>query len=166
MSEAGQEKIHENFEGLKEKSAARVVLMDESGRVATIYVRKHGYYKIPGGGVETGENIEDAAKREVLEEAGADCEIVHDLGDAVTTVLPGWDLRDISYGFIAKMIGKQNDTEFEEWEKERGFELIWMDNLDVAIDTFEKNEVSDTDQKALQERDLGFLKTARKNNIA
>ena len=156
------ESTYEDFESFKEKSAARVVLLDELDRVAILHVSKHGYYKVPGGGVEAGENIQDAAKRETLEEAGANCKIIQDLGETVVTYLPDWKLKDVSHGFIARIVGKQNSPEFEEWEQERGFELIWVENLNAAIDLFEENEVSDADQKSLQERDLGFLKLAKK----
>ena len=42
---------------MQDRHAVRVVLLDDIGQVAVIYVNKHGYYKIPGGGVETGEDL-------------------------------------------------------------------------------------------------------------
>lgn len=38
-------------EGLKPKHATRTVLFDEDDKVEVINVTKHGYYKIPGGGL-------------------------------------------------------------------------------------------------------------------
>lgn len=41
----------ETHEELKPKHATRTVLLDENDKVAVIEVTKHGYYKIPGGGI-------------------------------------------------------------------------------------------------------------------
>ena len=50
---------------------ARVVAIDAAGRVALVrHVYKRGWY-LPGGGVESGERAEDAARRELEEEANA-----------------------------------------------------------------------------------------------
>lgn len=57
---------NEPSEMLKPRFATRTVLFDQDGKVAALNVKKHGYYKIPGGGVEQEENIIDAAVRVCL----------------------------------------------------------------------------------------------------
>lgn len=145
---------------LKPKNATRTVLFDADGSVAIINVAKHGYYKIPGGGVEVGENVEDAARREVKEEAGCDCELIGQLG-RIETPVPVWSMLDISDGYMAKVIGEKALPVYEDWEKERGFEIVWFDDLDSAISTIEKNVVAEPGMECLQKRDLAFLKLAR-----
>ncbi len=91
---------------LKPKYATRTVLFDENGKVAIINVTKHGYYKIPGGGIEDGEDVKAAACREVREEAGCDCTITDTLGN-IETPVPVWDMLGISTGFIATVTGEK-----------------------------------------------------------
>lgn len=145
---------------LKPKYATRTVLLDENGKVAIINVTKHGYYKIPGGGIEEQEEIEVAARREVMEEAGCDCRIVADLG-RIESEIPVWGLYDISEGFIAHVVGEKMQPKYEDWENERGFRIEWYDDLDAAIARIEQNVVSEPGMDVLQERDLAFLKRAR-----
>lgn len=49
-------------------SARSIIIRDK--RIAMIHGRKHNYYEVPGGGIETGETPEEAMARETLEEAG------------------------------------------------------------------------------------------------
>ncbi len=151
---------HEIERALKPKYSTRTVLFDDDEKVAIINVTKHGYYKIPGGGIEDGENISDSARREVREEAGCDCTLIGELGRLETEVSI-WDMLDISDGFIAKISGEKLVPKYEAWEKERGFEVIWFDNLDEAIATIEQNVVFEPGMECLQSRDLRFLKLAR-----
>ena len=125
-----------------------------------INVQKYGYYKVPGGGVEDGEDLQTAAKREVLEEAGCDCEIIAELGRTETGI-PGWELHDVSDGFVARAVGEKKPPHFDDYEAERGFSLEWYDSLDAAITKIEANHVPEPDAIALQSRDLAYLKLAK-----
>ena len=49
-------------------SARSIIIRDK--KVAMIYSVKYGYYKFPGGGIESGENPVDAMIRETREESG------------------------------------------------------------------------------------------------
>ena len=149
-----------NNNELTPRHAARVVLLDEIGQVAIIYVTKSNYYKIPGGGVEEGEDFEAAALRETVEESGCNCEIIQTLGE-IETDLPDWNLHDISHGFIARVVGEKSETNFDDYEQTRGFSLEWAPSLAQAIQTFESNnDVLEADAAKLQARDLAFLKRA------
>ena len=52
-----------------ERPGAYALIADETGRVAVIR-NEHGRYFLPGGGIEPGESLELALRREVLEECG------------------------------------------------------------------------------------------------
>ena len=147
---------------MKTKYATRTVLLDDENRVAIINVGKYGYYKIPGGGVEDGEDLRKSAQREVIEEAGCDCKIIAELG-RMETDIPGWDMHDVSDGFIARVVGEKKAPEFDDYEQERGFSLEWQENLADVIRMIEaNNSVADPDAAILQARDLAYLKLALK----
>lgn len=145
---------------MENRRAARTVLIDDDGKVAIIYVKKHNYYKIPGGGVEAGESSEDAAKREAFEESGCCCEIIARLGQ-LENDLPGWELHDISEGFLAHVVGAKQQPQLDDYEEERGFISEWAPDLATAIAQIEANKANDPDAAILQARDLTFLKLAR-----
>ncbi len=107
------------------RQAVRVVLLDSNRQVAIINVQKFGYYKIPGGGIEAGETLIMAAKREVREETGYECKIITELGHAETGI-PGWNMLDISDGFLAQAIGEKQAPQFEEYEQARKFTFEWF----------------------------------------
>lgn len=47
----------------RKRGAARAVLLDDEGGVYLLNVSKHGYQKLPGGGIDEGENIQQALER-------------------------------------------------------------------------------------------------------
>jgi ADP-ribose pyrophosphatase YjhB (NUDIX family) len=55
--------------------AVSVVIPDDQGRILLIRRTDNQYWSIPGGGMEPGESVREAARREVEEETGIDCEI-------------------------------------------------------------------------------------------
>ena len=66
------------------RHAARVVLLDETGRVllARFEYRGKAWWLAPGGGLEPAETHEEAARREVGEETGLD---LKSLGPSIWT---------------------------------------------------------------------------------
>jgi 8-oxo-dGTP pyrophosphatase MutT (NUDIX family) len=64
---------------------AHAVLLDEQGRILTLHSAYSGHWQLPGGGVRYGESLEQAVRRETLEETGLRLEnvrLVALLGDA------------------------------------------------------------------------------------
>lgn len=52
----------------KRPSVRGIIIKD--GKVAMMHSLKYNYYKLPGGGIEDGENLEETLVREVKEESG------------------------------------------------------------------------------------------------
>ncbi len=59
------------------RPAARVLLIDPSARVLLfrVDIRERPLWITPGGGLEAGESFKEAARRELFEETGVQCEL-------------------------------------------------------------------------------------------
>lgn len=63
----------------QEKVAAGGVVVDDAGRVLVVHRARYDDWSFPKGGVDTDETLEQAALREVREEAGVECRIIRQL---------------------------------------------------------------------------------------
>lgn len=116
------EQLGANYELRK---SARAIVLNEKGEMATQYLHTYTYHKLPGGGVEVGESVEQALRREVMEEVGCDCKIIEKLG-VVIEYRNKYKLLHISYGFVAKVIGEVGSPMLEEGEIEEKQETLWL----------------------------------------
>jgi ADP-ribose pyrophosphatase YjhB (NUDIX family) len=55
--------------------AVSAIVTDAKGGILLILRTDNGYWSIPGGGLNPGESVAQAAAREVKEETGIDCEV-------------------------------------------------------------------------------------------
>jgi 8-oxo-dGTP pyrophosphatase MutT (NUDIX family) len=140
------------------RKASRAIVMNDKGEIAILYVSKHNYHKLPGGGIEAGEDIQTALIREVMEEAGVDIDILGEIG-AILEYRNKHQFFQISYCFYAKVKGDCRGTSFTDEEINDGFELIWVP-IDKAIEIVENDITDDYVGKFIQKRDLVFLKEA------
>ncbi|MCX6716214.1 MAG: NUDIX domain-containing protein [Candidatus Taylorbacteria bacterium] len=139
----------------KERSSARAIVFDKERKVALLNVSKHNYYKLPGGGIEEGENIEEALKRECLEEIGCNIQIRDEVGEIIeyrNQVLR----KQISYCFVAEVEGVKGDPKFEPDEIEKGFQNVWV-TLDEAVELLKQSKTTAYNGNFIIVRDLVFL---------
>jgi 8-oxo-dGTP pyrophosphatase MutT (NUDIX family) len=142
------------------RQAARAVVLDEEKNVALLHVSKGGYYKLPGGGVEPGENIATALKRECLEEIGCHVEIDQELG--MTIEYRGkYNIKQESFCFLAHLVGPKGLPNLTEEEIADGFSS-WWGPLDQAITLMEEANTEDYQGKFIIPRELVFLHEAKK----
>lgn len=73
----------DNREYYFERKAVRAVLIDHNERVALLHAKQRDYYKLPGGGIDEGEDSYKALERELIEETGATAKITKELGQVI-----------------------------------------------------------------------------------
>jgi len=146
---------------LKLREAVRVVVVNEGGQIAVLYVAQKNFYKIPGGGIEAGENKEVALRREVSEEAGCRIEIIKELGELVE-YRTHFDQLQRSYCYLAKVVGDIGSPHFTDDELADGFETKWVE-IDRAVELIKGVSTDDYMGKFVTNRELTILQEAQKH---
>ena len=143
------------------RRASRAIVTNHKGEVALLYVGKYGYHKLPGGGIEHGEDIEQALERELLEEIGCAAEIIDEVGEIIE-YRDEWDQKQTSYCYRAKQVGEAHPPMFTEKELSNGFEIVWAPNLTAArtILAHDTSRVTDYGARFITARDHAFLQAA------
>ena len=141
----------------QERRASRAVVFDKDKKIALLYVAEKNFHKLPGGGIEEGESIEAALRREVMEEIGCAVENIRELG-VVEEFRGKFSLHQISYCFLADLLGEKGIPHLEPDEIADGFQTVWM-SLDEAIATLAgEASVEDYEGKFIEKRDLVILR--------
>ncbi len=144
----------------KPRKAARAIVRDREGRIALLHATKKSYHKLPGGGVEEGEDIIEALRRECLEEIGCNIDNIQELG-IIEEYRNGSDhLHQFSYCYTADLVGGKGQDKLEEDEIADGFEPEWIP-IEDAVKVLEAEAgVEDYEGKFIRLRDLTLLKEA------
>jgi ADP-ribose pyrophosphatase YjhB (NUDIX family) len=148
------------LEGWHERRAARAVVFDARKQVALLFVSKLGYYKLPGGGIEEGEGVSGALKRECMEEIGCVVEIVQEIGMTIE-YRSKFQVRQESYCYLASVVGEKGEPTFEKDELEDGFQVKWL-SLDEAIQLVEKSNTEEYQSGFIVPRELILLREAKR----
>jgi 8-oxo-dGTP pyrophosphatase MutT (NUDIX family) len=143
----------------KIREASRAVLFDKKNLVPLLFVSKYNYHKLPGGGIEDGEDKIQALVREIKEEVGSTIEVGKEIGKIIE-YRAEFNLKQTSYCYLGKILSKSSQK-LEKGEIDEGLKLVWV-SLDGAIKLVENDKPENYEGKFIQERDLTFLKKAKK----
>jgi 8-oxo-dGTP diphosphatase len=143
----------------KNRESARAVVFNKNYEVVVLYSSKYAYHKLPGGGVEEGEEIHTTLEREMLEEIGCSINVINELGKIIE-YRDEHELKHVSFCFLGKLLEFKQDPEHTLDELEHEFEIKWV-KLDEAISLFEKDNPSIYAGKFMVLRDKTFLEKAK-----
>ena len=129
----------------KRPSVRGIIVRD--GKIAMMHSKKYDYYKLPGGGIEQGETLEDTLIREVREESGlvVKPETIREFG-YVRRIEKG-RREDIfvqdNYYFVCEAESALVEQELDDYEAEEQFTLEFV-SVEHAINT---NETANHSEK-------------------
>lgn len=119
-----------------ERVATRAIVLKGSD-ILLLYTKRYDDYSLPGGGVETGEDLESALVRELTEETGArNVKIVTPFG-LFEEFRPWYKdnidvLRMLSYCYVCKIDAELGQAALESYEVQNGMQAYWL-NIHKAI---------------------------------
>lgn len=160
-SSFGRQASSEKWPSYRIREAARAILFDEEFRIALMHVASDNYYKLPGGGMDEGEDIITALNRELLEEVGASAvEVISEVGQ-VDEYRDEYEVNGRHYCFIAKLTGPIVQPARTEKELAEGYETVWAANIDDAIRFVEQSTPEGYGHNFERLRELVFLNEAK-----
>jgi len=145
----------EGWSNAKPRRTARAILKNSDGLYAVMYAKKFGLYSLPGGGVEDGESVIDALKREISEETGCSCDLIEELG-YVYENRAACDYTQYSYYYVVTSKGPLKSVNLTDEEIENETLLLWR-SIEEVVSLIEGFCPKTAQQKYLRTRDMAAL---------
>jgi 8-oxo-dGTP pyrophosphatase MutT (NUDIX family) len=136
-------KINDSIEVLR--NAVRAVIIIEN-KILLAHLGKTGEYKFPGGGIQENETIQEALKREVLEEVGFSViKINEKIGEIIEYDVAkegsGYYFKMISEYYVAEIDNIQLQQNLEEDEERLLFKPCWIKiKVTIQSEVFSETE--------------------------
>ncbi len=146
---------HDGWSESKPRLTARAILINNDGLYAVMYSEKFNLYSLPGGGIEDGEEIIMALKREILEETGCTCDTIAELG-YIYENRAHCDFTQYSYYFSVVTKGAIQETSLTKNEKANNTSVKWFP-LEVIIDLISSPKHDTNQRKFIQAKDIAAL---------
>jgi len=135
---------------------ARGILKNKDGLYAVMYAGKFNLHSLPGGGVENGEDVLTALRREILEETGCTCEHIEELG-IVTENRAHQDFTTRAYYYIVTTDHEAAPIHLTEDELASKTMIQWHP-LEEVIRLISEPVHTTNQRKFLQARDMAALR--------
>ena len=122
----------------EDRLTVKAIVLDIEGKIGLVGNKQNDFLQLPGGGIDTSENIEEGLKRECLEEIGCLVDVVSEIG-----CIDDYRSRDkkhcINYCYIVKVIGEKGIPNYTEKEAEIGMYTKWL-SVQEVMNLFEKQK--------------------------
>lgn len=161
----GREPHPDDWSSYSERIGARAILLDKSNRIALMHVTNRNYYKLPGGGLDEGEHIEDTLRRELKEEAGAESiTIVAEVGQ-INEYREGMKKKSMHKCFLVRLEGELGTSEQTDKELDHGYQIVWAKDINEAIELVESGKPQEYGQDFERLRELTFLNFVKSSKL-
>ena len=153
------DKIILGTDGLSDKTprlTARAIVRNQDGLYAVMYADKFKLHSLPGGGVEDGEDVLTALRREVYEETGCVCDEIQELG-IVSENRASLDYTQINYYFVVTTTHTPGENHLTEAELDNRTVVKW-ETLDEMVRLINEQDFARVQGKYLKARDVAALK--------
>ena len=153
------DKIILGTDGMSEKApriTARAIVKNQNGLYAVMYANKFHLHSLPGGGVEDGEDLLTALRREIFEETGCTCDHIEELG-IVSENRAHQDFTSKSYYYVVTTEHTPETIHLTDDEIANQTTVQWYPLEDVVRLISEPKHTT-TQRMYLQARDMAALK--------
>lgn len=168
MKHLGEVIVQEGFDSSKiiERVSSRAIFVNEKKEVMLIHSAFYDDVTFPGGGVDNGEDLIAALKRECLEEVGAVIDTYSEFCMITEKRAPSKMEANVftSYYFLCTFTDMVENSLLD-YEKALGYSTVWM-NIEDAIKLNEKTLKKLHDKKkygGVVEREIRVLKELLKH---
>ena len=135
---------------------ARAIVKNQDGLYAVMYADKFKLHSLPGGGVEDGEDVLTALRREVYEETGCICDEIQELG-IVAENRASLDYTQINYYFVVTTTHTPGENHLTEAEQDSRTVVEWY-TFDEMVRLINEQEFDRVQGKYLKARDVVALR--------
>ncbi len=136
------------------RRAARAIVKNKDGLYAVMYYEKFGLYSLPGGGIEDGEPVRTALRRELAEETGVICKKIREVGTVVEN-RACHNFTQINHYFFA-LVAHIGISALTKKEQAAGVTAKWC-GFDELYELITSPEHKSEQRKYIQARDKAAL---------